>query len=104
LSGRVPSSVVIVALISLDGVSRTYQGAVPVRALLATTLAIEQGEYVSISGASGSGKSTLMNVLGLLDRPGTGSYAIGGLETTVLGERDRTTLRASCFGFVFQAF
>jgi putative ABC transport system ATP-binding protein len=55
-------------------------------------------------GPSGSGKSTLLNILGLLDRPDAGSYALDGTETTTLPEERRARLRRERIGFVFQAF
>jgi putative ABC transport system ATP-binding protein len=59
---------------------------------------------VAVVGPSGSGKSTLLNVLGLLDRPSTGSYRLDGIETTMLGDGARTKLRGRRIGFVFQSF
>jgi putative ABC transport system ATP-binding protein len=91
-------------LLRLDRLSRTYDSIVPVPALHETSLSILEGDFLSISGPSGSGKSTLMNLLGLLDRPNTGTYEVAGIETTALGEQQRTSLRAHCFGFIFQAF
>jgi putative ABC transport system ATP-binding protein len=67
-------------------------------------LMIDQGDYVGVVGPSGSGKSTLLNVLGLLDRPDTGSYVLEGTETTRLDDRRRTALRGARIGFVFQSF
>ncbi|MDX6738309.1 ABC transporter ATP-binding protein [Actinocorallia sp. A-T 12471] len=62
------------------------------------------GELVAIIGPSGSGKSTLLNILGLLDRPSSGSYLLRGSDTAHLAERERTRVRAQSIGFVFQAF
>ncbi|MFC3452318.1 ABC transporter ATP-binding protein [Amycolatopsis speibonae] len=91
-------------LLSLDRVTRTYAGAVPVHALRETSLVIGQGEYVTITGPSGAGKSTLLNVLGLLDEPDSGSYQVRGAETIGAKERLRVAIRGQLFGFVFQAF
>lgn len=55
-------------------------------------------------GRSGSGKSTLLNILGLLDLPSTGRYEIFGSETTLMRTNQLDQIRASTFGFVFQAF
>jgi putative ABC transport system ATP-binding protein len=90
--------------LTLEGVTKTYPGAVPVSALRPVDCHIEPGDSVGIVGPSGSGKSTLLNVLGLLDRPTTGDYRIGGVSTAALSERSRTALRSHVFGFVFQAF
>jgi putative ABC transport system ATP-binding protein len=92
-------------MIRLSGVSRTFLvGDQPVHALRDIGLAIEDGEYAAIMGPSGSGKSTLLNVLGLLDRPDTGSYILDGTETTTLADDRRAELRRDRIGFVFQSF
>ena len=59
---------------------------------------------VTIVGHSGSGKSTLLNLAGLLDCPSSGTVLVNDLDTTKLSESDRTALRGSSIGFVFQAF
>lgn len=92
-------------VLSLDGIGRTYiSGEVEVAALADVHLEVGRGEYVSIVGPSGSGKSTLLNILGLLDRPTSGSYLFEGLEVATLDETDRTAVRGRRIGFVFQAF
>jgi putative ABC transport system ATP-binding protein len=75
-----------------------------VEALQPCRLCVYRADYVAVVGASGSGKSTLLNVLGLLDRPTTGTYLLDGLQTAQLPDGDRTALRARRIGFVFQAF
>lgn len=67
-------------------------------------LRIDSGEYLCIVGPSGSGKSTLLQLLGLLDRPTSGSYRLSGVEVESLSERRRSALRGLGIGFVFQAF
>jgi putative ABC transport system ATP-binding protein len=62
------------------------------------------GEYVSISGPSGCGKSTLLSLMGLLDMPSSGSYAIEGLDVSHLSLDEAATLRNEKIGFVFQSF
>jgi putative ABC transport system ATP-binding protein len=91
-------------VIKLAGVGRVFPADPPVRALSDVRLTVRRGEYVSIVGASGSGKSTLLNTLGLLDRPTSGSYQLDGVETAGLRDRQRTSLRGSRIGFVFQSF
>lgn len=91
-------------LLHLAGVSRTYDDGVAVHALRHTDVTVLAGDFVTITGPSGSGKSTLLNVLGLLDRPDTGSYRVSGAETVGATERLRVALRGQLFGFVFQAF
>jgi putative ABC transport system ATP-binding protein len=91
-------------VIALAGVGRTFATDPPVNALAGVHLRVARGDYVSIIGPSGSGKSTLLNILGLLDTPDTGGYELEGVETTGLGDPERTALRGSRIGFVFQAF
>jgi putative ABC transport system ATP-binding protein len=91
-------------VIELRGLARTYPGPPPVPALRPASLVIEAGDYVAVTGASGSGKSTLLHLLGLLDSPTAGSYLLDGVDTSELGDRDRSALRGSRIGFVFQAF
>ncbi len=93
------------ALIQIENMTKVYQmGEVQVHALRGISLVVQQGEYVAIMGASGSGKSTLMNMIGLLDRPTSGSYRIWGEETSQLGKGKLTNLRNHEIGFVFQQF
>ena len=91
-------------MIELRGLARTYPGPPPVPALRPADLVIEAGDYIAVTGPSGSGKSTLLHLLGLLDSPTAGSYLLDGLDTSRLGDRDRSALRGSRIGFVFQAF
>jgi putative ABC transport system ATP-binding protein len=91
-------------VIELRGLARTYPGPPPVPALRPADLVIEAGDYVAVTGPSGSGKSTLLHLLGLLDSPTAGGYLLDGLDTSALGDRDRSALRGSRIGFVFQAF
>src|ERR1019366_8636129 len=91
-------------VIELRGVTRTYPGPPPVRALCPADLVIDAGDYVAVTGPSGSGKSTLLHLLGLLDTPTGGTYLLDGLDTGALPDRDRSALRGRRIGFVFQAF
>jgi putative ABC transport system ATP-binding protein len=91
-------------VIELDGLARTYPGPPPVRALRPAGLVIGAGDYVAVTGSSGSGKSTLLHLLGLLDTPTGGRYLLDGLDTSTLGDRDRSALRGRRIGVVFQAF
>ncbi|MEM8925557.1 MAG: ABC transporter ATP-binding protein [Actinomycetota bacterium] len=88
----------------LSGVSRTYDGAVPVHALREVDLTIDAGEFVSITGPSGSGKSTLLGLLGLLDQPTAGTITLVGEDVTDASDAHRTRLRGEVLGFVFQQF
>ncbi|MDX1395412.1 MAG: ABC transporter ATP-binding protein [Gemmatimonadota bacterium] len=92
-------------MISLHGVSKTYEkGSARIRALDGVSLTIEEGSFVAIVGPSGSGKSTLMNVIGLLDRPDTGTYRLDGADVSTLDPDRLAELRNARLGFVFQAF
>ncbi|GAA2807168.1 ABC transporter ATP-binding protein [Nonomuraea dietziae] len=91
-------------VIALEGLTREFPADPPVRALSDVFLEVLPKDYLAIVGPSGSGKSTLLNVLGLLDTPTSGSYRIDGIETTTLRDGERTKLRGSRIGFVFQSF
>jgi len=97
------------AVVEMRGITKVYRSGgggrvVEVQALRGIDLTIEQGEYVAIMGPSGSGKSTLMHLIGLLDSPTSGSYKLGGVETSGLSEVELAKIRNQRIGFVFQAF
>ncbi|MDA3781137.1 MAG: ABC transporter ATP-binding protein, partial [Bacteroidales bacterium] len=73
-------------------------------ALNNVNLKIQEGEFVAIMGPSGCGKSTLLNILGLLDNPSDGEFFFGGEEVGKYSEKQRTDLRKSNIGFIFQSF
>ena len=75
-----------------------------VKALRGVTLSVAEGEYLAVTGASGSGKSTLLSILGLMDRPTSGTYLLDGVDTIELSHQQRTQLRAETIGFIFQEF
>jgi len=79
-------------------------GSPAVRALDDVSLEIEKGSFIAIVGSSGSGKSTLMNIMGLLDRPSSGTYMLDGREVGGLTEDEAARIRNQKIGFVFQAF
>lgn len=92
-------------MIQIQGLCKTYDtGKIQVHALLDVDLTIEKGDFVAIVGASGSGKSTLMNILGCLDRPTKGSYALDGTNTENLDDDELAYIRNKKIGFVFQSF
>ncbi len=92
-------------LIRLVDLKRSYAlGDVTVHALRGVSLEIEAGSFMAVVGASGSGKSTLMNILGLLDRPTSGSYHLDGLDVSGFDRDRRAELRNRKIGFVFQNF
>ncbi len=67
-------------------------------------LDIRRGEFVAIVGASGSGKSTLMNIIGVLDRPTSGTYSLDGVAIETLHDRELSRIRNRKIGFIFQNF
>ena len=92
-------------MIRLEAIERNFQvGGEWVHALRHVDLEIPPGDYLSIMGPSGSGKSTLLNVIGLLDRPNSGRYALDGVDTADLDDEGRADLRRNKIGFVFQSF
>ena len=92
------------ALEALD-VTRSYDlGGARVDALRGVTVEVRAGDYAAVVGPSGSGKSTLMHLLGLLDRPTTGTLRVGGRDVATLTEDELAEVRGRTVGFVFQAF
>ncbi|MEV7046033.1 ABC transporter ATP-binding protein [Amycolatopsis sp. NPDC051061] len=91
-------------VVELSDVGRVYDSDPPVHALRDVNLRVSTGDYLAVVGASGSGKSSLLNILGLLDRPDSGTYLLDGVDTTRLDDGQRTALRGSKIGFVFQSF
>ncbi len=93
------------ALIELKNISKQYQmGEETVYALKNISLAVEEGEFVSIVGRSGSGKSTMMNLIGCLDRPTAGQYRLNGKQINGMKDRELSRIRNREIGFVFQGF
>jgi putative ABC transport system ATP-binding protein len=92
-------------MIELRDINRIFEvGDEKVHALQDIRLTFEPGEYVSIMGPSGSGKSTLLNILGLLDKPTSGSYLLDGIDTTSMSDNQQADVRRNKIGFVFQSF
>ena len=92
-------------IVRIADLTKIYQmGDIQVHALRGVSLAVHEGEYLAVMGASGSGKSTLMNMIGLLDRPTSGSYQIRGKEASDLSKSRLADLRNREIGFVFQQF
>ena len=98
-------------VIKMTGIKREYRmgsvrdaETVIVRALRGVDFSAEAGEFVSVMGPSGSGKSTLMNILGCLDKPSGGSYALDGIETSTSSADTFAYIRNRKIGFVFQSF
>lgn len=87
------------------GIVKTYgTGPTTVRALDGASLEIGRGRFTAIMGPSGSGKSTLMHAMAGLDTVDSGSIHLGELDITGLSEKQRTLLRRSQLGFIFQSY
>ncbi len=93
------------AFIEARELRKTYRvGKVDVPALCGVSFSVQKGEFVTIVGPSGSGKSTLFYLLGGLTRADGGSVTIDGVDFATLSDGQRTRLRKSKIGFVFQKF
>ena len=92
-------------MIKLDKVSKTYQtDKVETLALKDIDLHIRKGEFVCMMGPSGCGKSTLLNLIGLLDRPGSGMVHVDGVPVDTYKDKQVAAMRNATFGFIFQSF
>ena len=92
-------------LIRLEAVTKVfYTDEVETHALSGIHLDIRPGEYIAIAGPSGCGKSTLLSLLGLLDSPSEGSYALRGRAVQGLSLGERARIRNREIGFIFQSF
>jgi predicted ABC-type transport system involved in lysophospholipase L1 biosynthesis ATPase subunit len=85
--------------------AKTYvNGSRRVEALRGVDVTVRAGEFVAVVGPSGCGKSTLLHLLGLVDQPSAGEVRVDGRAVADLGDRERTRLRLTHLGFVFQRF
>ena len=91
-------------VISINNISKVYEGPPPVRALDGVSLEIKEGDFVSIVGQSGSGKSTFLNMIGLLDSITDGSIEIEGKDVSELSDNELSKFRGEKIGFIFQSF
>ncbi len=92
-------------VIQISNVTKVYRmGSNEVFALRGVDLTVNAGEMIAVMGTSGSGKSTLMNILGCLDVPSGGAYALDGTRVDGLGKNQLADLRNQKLGFVFQGF
>jgi putative ABC transport system ATP-binding protein len=92
-------------MIEIRDLQKTYRvGEIDVHALRGVDLSVERGEFVAIVGPSGSGKSTLFHILGGLTPPTSGSIHIDGRDLLAMTEAERTDLRKTGVGFIFQKY
>jgi putative ABC transport system ATP-binding protein len=92
-------------MIDLKDIVKSYpMGKRELRVLQGVSLNVDKGEMVAIMGPSGSGKSTLLNMIGLLDRPTSGSYVLDGKEVSKLSSGEQSKVRGQKIGFIFQSF
>lgn len=91
-------------MLQLRAVEKVYDSGRGYRALSDITLDVGAGEFCALIGPSGSGKSTLMNLIGLLDRPTSGSIQVHGRDVSQLSKMESARVRNANIGFIFQAF
>src|SRR5262245_58729773 len=92
-------------MIEIRDLKKTYRvGEIDVHALRGVNLAVARGEFLSVVGPSGSGKSTLFHILGGLTPPTSGTVHIDGRDLLGMTEEERTKLRKTTVGFVFQKY
>mgnify|MGYP005995161595 FL=1 len=92
------------SVISINNITKTYEGPPPVKALDGVTLEVQKGDLVAIVGQSGSGKSTLLNMIGLLDSVTEGTIDIEGKNISELSDNELSKFRGEKIGFIFQSF
>ena len=91
-------------VVSVDGVTKTYQLGGTVTALDDVSVSLEAGSYTAVMGPSGSGKSTLLNLVGGLDTADSGTVRVAGVDLSRVSEARRAEKRGTAIGFVFQTF
>jgi len=92
-------------MLDMKQICKTYNmGREPVYALQNVNFHVDEGEFVAIIGPSGSGKSTLMNMIGCLDVPDSGTYALDGKMVAQMTQDQQAVIRNEKIGFIFQNF
>ncbi len=93
------------AIIETKALTKVYgSNGAAVHALRGIDMTVSRGEFVALIGPSGSGKSTLMAILGCLDKPTAGTYALDGERVEGLSGRELAQIRNDKIGFVFQQY
>jgi lipoprotein-releasing system ATP-binding protein len=92
----------MIPLIEAEHLTRILPATVPVTLVQDVTMSVGEREFIAITGPSGSGKSSLLYLLGLLDRPTSGSLKIAGQDTSGMDDNALARLRLEMLGFVFQ--
>jgi putative ABC transport system ATP-binding protein len=92
-------------IVEARGLGKVFpMAAGPVTALQDASLEVYKGDYIAIQGPSGCGKSTLLHILGCVETPTTGSLLFDGHDVATLGDFERSRIRLTKIGFVFQRF
>ena len=92
-------------MIEIRDLTKVYHaGEVDVHALRGVNLSVARGEFLSVVGPSGSGKSTLFHILGGLTPPTSGAIQLNGRDLLKMTDAERTELRKTTVGFVFQKY
>ena len=93
-------------IIEMKDIVKNYYIGTPneLHILKGISLTVQEGDFVAIVGASGSGKSTLMNMIGVLDRPTSGSYVLDGIPISKMTDNQLSDVRNKKIGFIFQTF
>ena len=93
-------------LIDMQDIVKTFNIGTPneLTILHGVNFNLARGEFLSVVGTSGSGKSTLMNIIGLLDKPTSGTYNLDGVDVLELSDDKAALYRSKHIGFVFQNF
>lgn len=93
------------ALVEMNDVTKDYHlGETIVHALKGVTMEIRKGDFMSVWGPSGSGKTTLLNLIGVIDDPTSGDLHFNGRNLSSVSDDDKSELRNSFIGFIFQTF
>ena len=92
-------------LIQVRGVTRVYrQGTLEVHALRGVDMDLDDGEFTALVGPSGSGKTTLLNLIGVLDKPDSGTITVAGQDVSQFDRGEAAEFRLDTVGFIFQAY